>query len=98
VYATCDDSCHHIEIYQWEAASDACSGTPVLQADNQACDSDPYTHDETDDATDEEAGSTVYYCFEVTVNRDSDDGEEDSVWTFDDQDTLVCSIECEGGP
>jgi hypothetical protein len=95
-YSVCDDSCHHIELWHKTSASSSCTSAAwSLVEDDLACEDDPRIHEVTNDATDA-SGSWVYYCYRVTINRDSDDGEEDGVNCYDYQQTLYCPVECGG--
>lgn len=109
-YATCDDSCHHVEVWHKRSASSACTTVSYTKlADNVSCDNDPlgctpvspyqgcWLHDTLDDFWDAGSGYTVYLCYEVRLVRDSDEGTDDSDSDYEDPPTLDCDFEC-GGP
>jgi hypothetical protein len=104
----CDDNCHHIEVWSKTAASSACSAVSYTkEVDNLSCDNDPadctpsapydgcWKDTSLQDAEDA-AGSNAYYCYEVRIVRDSDEGTDDSCEDYDMHQTIYCPIECGG--
>jgi hypothetical protein len=108
-YATCDDSCHHIEVWSKRSASSACTTVSYTkEVDDLSCDNDPadctpagsndgcWYDDGIGDYRDL-ASSTVYFCYEVRIVRDSDEGTDDSDSSYDSEKTSDCVFECEFG-
>lgn len=87
-YVTCDDDCHHIEVWRQPISTGSCAGTFTKKADNLACAAasgcSPGTGYDgcwVDSLTYGYNASepTHYFCYRIEVRTDDGDVLEDSV-------------------